>query len=596
MTAAPEAVKSSAAIFRAKLQAAMMLVVAALTISGLYLAQRKAGADAERNLQRDFQAELTSLHVAEEARSAALAERCRALVEKPRIHAALEDNALDLLYPSAADELRDLMEPEKESEGEEQSHALHARFYRFLNNAGDVLSPPNQNEVGILRPEEESQLALKPLPDKEQTGYLLHEAGAGEERVDEVVAVPINSTETNELIAALVVGFKPVEITEKRAGNEIKSGIWLNGWLHLPALREPAREAIDRELTRILAAPNSAERSYRVQINGAPQLLFYKRLNPASVFPPAYEVCIFPLDKSLALQRRLRWQILGAGVVLLIAGLTASYLISLRLSVPVAKLVVDSEENRAGRKRVEAVLATTNEELKRSARFSADASHQLKTPVTILRAGLEELLGRENFPEEVYDELSSLLHQTYRLTGVIDDLLLLSRMDAGRLQIEFNPVDLTQLIEEWLADLNALPDAAEVEMKAHLPQDLYIAGEKRYISIIVQNLLENARKYNRPGGRVHVTARAERGYVVLTVGNTGRPIPFAMQENIFERFYRGSIGENVPGHGLGLNLARELARLHGGDLHLVCSNEKWTEFEVRFRISEQPEIDPVAAT
>jgi signal transduction histidine kinase len=75
----------------------------------------------------------------------------------------------------------------------------------------------------------------------------------------------------------------------------------------------------------------------------------------------------------------------------------------------------------------------------------------------------------------------------------------------------------------------------------------------------------------------------EGNEVVLTVGNTGRPIPTAAQAHIFERFHRGFIGENVPGHGLGLNLARELARLHHGDLRLTRSDETWTEFEVRFQ-------------
>jgi signal transduction histidine kinase len=260
----------------------------------------------------------------------------------------------------------------------------------------------------------------------------------------------------------------------------------------------------------------------------------------------------------------------------------------------VEKLAVASEENRARRKRVEAVLASTNEELQRSARFSADASHQLKTPVTVLRVGLEALLGREDFPAEVYDELSSLLHQTYRLTGVIDDLLLLSRMDAGRLQIEFNPVNLTTLVNEWLDDLSALPDELDLEIKLSLSPGLLVTGEKRYISLILQNLLENARKYNRPRGRIHVSAREDDGSIFLTVGNTGGPISAEMREHVFERFYRGAIGENIPGHGLGLNLARELARLHGGELRLVSSTEIWTEFEVRFRVAQKPTANPMA--
>src|SRR6266480_4112678 len=129
--------------------------------------------------------------------------------------------------------------------------------------------------------------------------------------------------------------------------------------------------------------------------------------------------------------------------------------------------------------------------------------------LTVLRAGLESLLNREDFKPEVYHELSGLLHQTYRLTGVIDDLLLLSRLDAGHLQIDSKPVNLSQLINEWIDDLNALPDSPEVKIEKDFASELYVAGEKRYTSLIVQNLLENARKYNRPGGRIQVAGHKE---------------------------------------------------------------------------------------
>jgi signal transduction histidine kinase len=579
--------KSPAARFRAKLSVAMMLVVAGLTATGLYLAQRNATANLQRDLQRAFQSDLTALHNVEELRYAALAERCRALVAKPRIHAALEDNALDLLYPSAKDELRDIMQDENNPQPDEISGVPHARFYRFLDRTGALLPPPNPAEVGVLRPDEAAQLALKPLPQTAQIGYLVRRGGTEEETIDEIIALPITSTETNEVIAALVIGFKPLEVVQKRGADEMKSGIWLNGWLHLPALPESARAVVDREMTRLIAETNKAERSSRIDIEGNPNLLFFKRLNPESAFPAVYEVCLYPLKTAIARQNRLRWQILGAGAVLLLIGFAASHLIAKRLSAPVAKLAIDSEENRVRRKHVEAALATTHEELQRSTRFSADASHQLKTPVTVLRAGIEELLRRENLEPAIYDELSALHHQTYRLTGVIDDLLLLSRMDAGHLRIEFSPVNLSQLIEEWLDDFNALPDPLGLEVKTHVPPSLSISGERRYTSLILQNLLENARKYNRPGGRIHLRARTENGWIYLTVGNTGPPIPAEMQPYIFERFSRGAHGERIAGHGLGLNLARELVRLHGGELHLVSSNEEWTEFEVRFRPADR---------
>jgi signal transduction histidine kinase len=149
-------------------------------------------------------------------------------------------------------------------------------------------------------------------------------------------------------------------------------------------------------------------------------------------------------------------------------------------------------------------------------------------------------------------------------------------------------VNLSQLVEEWLDDLNALPDSPNVEIEEEIPPDLYVAGEKRYTSLIVQNLLENARKYNRRGGCIRVAARSQDGQIRLAVRNTGQSIPPEAREHIFERFRRASLGGSVAGHGLGLNLARELARLHGGDLKLVRSENDWTEFELRLRASQPP--------
>jgi len=315
------------------------------------------------------------------------------------------------------------------------------------------------------------------------------------------------------------------------------------------------------ELLRAFAAAYPAA-PRPLEVEGAPYLLFTRPLNPGSLFPVAHEVCVFPLTDLVSRQWQLRWQVLGAGAMVLLVGLGASHFASLRLSAPVERLAVDSE---------------------RSARFSADASHQLKTPVTVLRAGLEELLARDKLTPEECDQISALIHQTYRLSSLIEDLLLLSRMDAGRLKLEASTVNLTQLIEAAVDDLSAAPDELGVTVETDYPDGLLIVGEKRYTAIILHNLLENARKYNRRGGRVRVSARRDGGNVRLTVGNTGQAITPAAQGHIFERFHRGAMGENVPGYGLGLNLARELARLHGGDLRLGRSDANGTEFEVVLR-------------
>jgi signal transduction histidine kinase len=498
----------------------------------------------------------------------------------------LEDNALDLLYLSAGAELRDVMQqPEA---GHDGADTLHARFYRFLDVHGAVITPPNDSGMGALTREEEARLAQSTVPRTMQSGYLIRHEEPGGPAVDEMIAVPILSSETNEVIAALVLGFKPVESMPHGESTGMRSGILVDGKLSLANFNAQAQEQLQREVTREIAQRSGKGESIQTEINGLPHLLFFKRLNPESGYSPAFEVCVYPLDQLLRRQARLRWQILAAGGVLMLAGFLVSTVFSNRLSQPVEELAVVSEENLAQRQRAEAELQTTAEELQRSARFSADASHQLKNPITVLRAGLDSLLSRDGFPQEVYEEISTLIHQTYRLTGVVEDLLLLSRMDAGKLRLSLKTIDLSHLVDEWVDDLQALPEASSLRVESDIPEGLEIAGEIKYTGLVVQNLLDNARKYNRrEGGVIRIVARPNGSQVELRVANTGRGIPRDAQPYIFERFHRAGASEDVPGHGLGLNLARELVRLHGGELRLVRSNAEWTEFSATFRIPRQ---------
>ena len=424
------------------------------------------------------------------------------------------------------------------------------------------------------------------MPDSQQVGYLNEDVDPANNAVDEVIAVPIFSTETGEVISALVVGFEPFEIGSSRAGADVKSGIWADGRLHMPSLSEEAQTILTNHLANIFSNGDRAQSNFIVDLSGGPQLVFYKCLNPASLFPHAYEICVYPLADSISQRRRLRWQFGGMGAVLLLGGFVTSHFVAVRFAKPVEKLALDSERNREQRRQAEAQLISTSEKLKRSTRYSADASHQLKSPLTVLRAGLEALLAHEDFKPEIYEELSTLLHQTHRLSGVIEDLLLLARLDSGHLRLQAEQVNLSQLVEEWLDDLAALPDSPEVEIEKEIAQGLCVTGTKRYLSLIVQNILENARKYNRKGGRIRVTACGEKDEVRLSIGNTGQTISSDAQEHIFERFRRAVAGGAVSGHGLGLNLARELARLHGGDLRLVRSENDWTEFELCLPVAQ----------
>ena len=559
-----------------------MAVVVVLTAGGLFLAERNAEVHAEQALQAEFRSALMALETARDARSNALTARCLALVRKSRIHAALEDDALDLLYLSAHDELFDLMTPASPTS---VGPSLHAKFYRFLDAHGKVIAAPN-DETGRITQAESEFLALPELPATPQLGYLPRADSGGPEIFDEVITTPIRSTATNRPIAALVVGFAADLAPASSLQAEIRRGLWLNDRLHLPGATPAETTELSKLLAHSFAAAPESSVTTQLELFGVPHLLLCQRLNVASRYTAAYEVSLYSLAASREQQRKLRVKILSTGGLLLILGLIGTQVVAARLSQPVEKLVADSQANVSRRRRAEESLKSTQVELQRAARFSSDASHQLKTPVAVLRAGLQELLARNDLTDPVRSEIAMLLNETHQFTGMIEDLLLLSRMEAGRLAIDFSPVDIPHLVASWLDDLSVRPDEdLEPEIRNELPAQLEIAGERRYTWHILANLLENARRYNRPGGVIRIKAVVEGDMARIIVGNTGRTIPPESQPHIFERFHRGGASSAVPGHGLGLNLARELAQLHGGEISLVRSSEDWTEFEATFRLA-----------
>lgn len=573
-----------AARFQWRLLAVLALVVLATAAAVLALARRNIALEEEHRRETEFQVSLALLRSGQRSRHALLVERCRALATKSRIQAALEDGAEDLLYLSARDELRDLLADPAEPA---TPGRIRARFYRFLDAGGRLIAPASGAAAGELAAGEERGLSLAALPDEPQVGYRLLRAAGQDEALHELVVVPILSNADGRKLAALVLGFTPLRLESAPGGAVFANGIWLEGRLHLQTVGPGQAAGLARQLGPWLDSGAAPAGRTRLSADDGDWLVFAQRIETGAGHAPAYEVCAFPLGEMLERQRVLGWRVIGAGTGVMLLGLGLSYFLSFRLSAPVEQLAHDSHEQRARRAQAEAALETTSAELGRAARFSANASHQLKTPVAVLRAGLEMLHARGTLGEAEAHEVAVLIHQTYRLSSVIEDLLLLSRMDAGQLRLNFTAVNLSDLVAAVLDDLSTLPAADGIAVEQDCPPDLRIAGEKRYTALILQNLLENARKYNRPGGRIRVAARASGGTVRLTVGNTVlRPITPEAREHIFERFHRGGHGETIPGYGLGLNLARELARNHLGDLELARADAEWVEFAVTFRVAE----------
>jgi signal transduction histidine kinase len=219
-------------------------------------------------------------------------------------------------------------------------------------------------------------------------------------------------------------------------------------------------------------------------------------------------------------------------------------------------------------------------------RFSADASHQLKTPVTILRAGLDHLSQAPELNEAQLKEVSLLRQQTRRLASLIDDLLLLAQADAGRVFLESGALDLKTLIQSATDDLQVLVEGKGIKVEENLPESLPVIADRRLVAMVLQNLVENAAKYTPHGGVIRITGIQENDWVTVRVSNTAQEISQEDRGLIFDRFRRGKMsGGWVSGHGLGLNIARELIRVHGGELHLLDPRPGWVEFEFKLPVN-----------
>jgi two-component system, OmpR family, heavy metal sensor histidine kinase CusS len=217
---------------------------------------------------------------------------------------------------------------------------------------------------------------------------------------------------------------------------------------------------------------------------------------------------------------------------------------------------------------------------RQAVRFTADASHELKTPLALIAAGLEELLRRRDLAPEVVTALGSLLEDNRRLAAVCQDLLVLSRADAGRLALDRQPHDLRALVEAAVEDARILGEERAITFEIELPTQAGEFVDARYLTRILLNLLSNAVKYNHDRGCVRLELTKEAEQWSLTIGNTGPGIAAEHQGRLFERFFRADYSDATHGHGLGLSLSRELARAHGGELVLLGSDAKWTIFRL----------------
>lgn len=200
--------------------------------------------------------------------------------------------------------------------------------------------------------------------------------------------------------------------------------------------------------------------------------------------------------------------------------------------------------------------------------FVANVSHELRTPLTSIRALAETLeAGALDEPEMASQFVERILVEVDRLTALVEDLLDMARLEAGRSPLNLEVHDLGEVIQHAADRLRAQVDRAKLSMRVEIGEDLEpIALDRVRIEQVLLNLVHNAIKFTPPGGSITIGVERGDGVLVTRVADTGVGVPLAEQERLFERFYKSDKARNSGGTGLGLAIAKNIVQAHGGEI------------------------------
>ena len=232
------------------------------------------------------------------------------------------------------------------------------------------------------------------------------------------------------------------------------------------------------------------------------------------------------------------------------------------------------------------MLARLQASFEAERQFSSDVSHELRTPIAVIRSQCEFALSGQAGEEEKREAFEAVLKQSERMNSIVSQLLLLSRAENGKFVPEREPVELNVLCETVCEELEAMAAERQVELTWNT-EELQITGDETLLIRMVNNLVSNAIRYNRPGGSAEVSLRKRGKYAVLTVRDTGIGIRREDLGQIFSRFYRADRSRSSEGTGLGLSMAAWIARVHGGSIRAESVYGEGSVFTAELPIEEQ---------
>jgi len=234
------------------------------------------------------------------------------------------------------------------------------------------------------------------------------------------------------------------------------------------------------------------------------------------------------------------------------------------------------------------MIARLDESFRNNNRFTADASHDLRTPLTILRGELESLVVDRDMPPGVRDKLGSLLEEIERLVKIVEGLFALSRLDMGEAQAERVQFDLAALAETTAEQMILLAEERKIALSCDASGVVEVKGDRTRLKQALVNLLDNAIKYTPEGGKIALSVKADDGMAKMEVADNGIGIQEEALPHIFKRFFRAPNvrASNIEGSGLGLAIIQAICNAHGGAVSVANTQPSGCRFTVQLPLAK----------
>lgn len=225
---------------------------------------------------------------------------------------------------------------------------------------------------------------------------------------------------------------------------------------------------------------------------------------------------------------------------------------------------------------------------KQQRQFVADASHELKTPLSVIMANAELLQNDDTSEEDRKNFSKSILSMTYQMRTLVENMLEMARVDNDAVKMRFAPVDFSQLVSDAVLSFQLLYEEKSLGLQSTVPEGVFLQGSEQHLYQVLDVLLDNALKYSAPNGTVRVNLAPGGRTCTLSVASPGEPISREDLKNIFKRFYRADKARAMNGsYGLGLSIAESVVAAHKGRIW-AQSAAGWNTFFVQLPVSGTP--------